>query len=633
MTPQRQTIQKITVEPWEVGGELLDILSKGLYSDAKDSVREYVQNGIDARANTIIVNVSGPVVMIRDDGYGMDKDELRKARRFGVSNKNPKLNVGYRGIGIYASFGMCESIIISTRKTGMSDLLHLHINFGMMRRALEKDRVAEQRVGVALTKLMYEHTGFYQEKYEGNQEDHFTLVTLEGLLQEYRAQITDLSKVKTYLLNTVPIAFPERNYGTVVNEWLREKVGLNPVKIILRIEKEPETTIEQPIVDDVSEPQQHTLKDTQGNDLAFIWYCLSNKGERLASPEGTDEGSGNSGFLLKLKGFTLGDRTRIKPLWPPVGGRTLYHHYTGEVHVLDKAKVFPNAARNDLEPGEPKQVLVRYLRDYFDELSKRADLSRSIINIQRRLKGFHTTVNDLIPRKGNPNEDIYELYRVSKNYLEELEKIYVETERLIPKPRGRRKIVVPTTEQLDQLKEIIVEMARLESVIKDVIQFSSKRTSTSETSSRTTAKTQEQAPPQISLIERALNAIKTMFEHTPLPELKKAVESLESARSLQLISSAVDILDNLVISGFVLSDEAEACRKELRAQMGLSPLAPISLEEALHEEGFSPATPRELALIRAVDSGLLTGIGGRGEKYETLIRIIAESIAKQQELQ
>lgn len=627
---QRHDIQRITVEPWEVGGELLDILSRGLYTDAKDSIREYVQNGIDAGANTIILNVSGPVAMIRDDGHGMDMDELRKARRFGISDKNPKLQVGYRGIGIYASFGMCEGLEITTRKSGMRELLHLRIDFGPMRRTLEKDRTAEKRVGVALTKLLYEHTGYYQEEYNGNIEDQFTLVTLEGLLQEYRSQLTDLDKLKSYLLNTVPIAYPDRSYGTVINGWLREYIGLNPVKILLRIEKEPETTIDQPIAEDVSEPQYHIIKDAQDHNLAFIWYCLTNKGERLTSPGGADEGTGISGFLLKLKGFTLGDRTRLKPLWPPVGGRTLYHHYTGEVHALDAAEVFPNAARNDLEPSGSKQVLIRYLRDYFDELSKRADLSRSIISIQRRLKGFQTTINNLLPRKDDPNEDIYELYWESKNYMTELDKIESDVLRLTQK-RGRRKVIAPTVEQQEQLDTIKNEIANLEKVVLNIVQSTSKRTDTSKAQSRTAER--RQPPPQAALLERALNAIRDMYQGTPTQELRKALEVLESATSLHMVSSAVDTLDGLVASGISLSEEAESCRKELRAQMGLSPVAPVSLEQALAEEGFSPSTPREQAIIKAIDDGLITGIGGRGEKYETMIRIIAEAIARQQELQ
>jgi len=629
MMQQRRDIQRVTVEPWEVGGELLDILSRGLYTDAKDSIREYVQNGIDAGANTIIVNVSGPVVMIRDDGHGMDTEELRKARRFGISDKNPKLQVGYRGIGIYASFGMCEGIEISTRKSGMRELLHLRIDFGPMRRILENDRAAEKRAGVALTKLLYEHTGYYQEEYNGNIEDQFTLVTLEGLLQEYRSQLTDLDKLKSYLLNTVPVAYPDRSYGEVINGWLREHVGLNPVKILLRVEKEPETIIEQSSAEDVSEPQYHIIKDTQGHTLAFIWYCLSNRGERLTSPDGIDESAGTSGFLLKLKGFTLGDRARLKPLWPPVGGRTLYHHYTGEVHVLDSAGVFPNAARNDLEPGESKQILTRYLRDYFDELSKRADLSRSIISIQRRLKGFKTTIDNLLPRKNDPNEDIYELYWQSRNYMTELDKIENDVLRLTQK-RGRKKVVTPTPEQQEQLDKIMTEIASFEKVVLNVVQSTSKRTDSRKTPTRTSE--QGQPPPQFALLERASNAVNDMFKETPTQVLKKALEMLESATSLHMVSSAVDTLDNLLASGISLSEEAEACRKELRAQLGLSPTAPVSLEQALSEEGFSPDTPREQAIIKAIDKGLLTGIGGRGEKYETMIRIIAEAIAQQQEL-
>ena len=55
MVRQRRLSRKIALEPWEVGGELLDILSRGLYSDAKDAIREYIQNGVDAEASTVMV--------------------------------------------------------------------------------------------------------------------------------------------------------------------------------------------------------------------------------------------------------------------------------------------------------------------------------------------------------------------------------------------------------------------------------------------------------------------------------------------------------------------------------------------------------------------------------------------------
>ena len=104
MVGQQHTSQRIALEPWEVGGELLDVLSRGLYTDAKDALREYVQNSVDAHANNVHITIDGPVLTVRDDGDGMDFDTLRRARRLGASDKGVRFNVGFRGIGIYATF-------------------------------------------------------------------------------------------------------------------------------------------------------------------------------------------------------------------------------------------------------------------------------------------------------------------------------------------------------------------------------------------------------------------------------------------------------------------------------------------------------------------------------------------------
>ena len=96
---------------------------------------------------------------------------------------------------------------------------------------------------------------------------------------------------------------------------------------------------------------------------------------------------------------------------------------------------------------------------------------------------------------------------------------------------------------------------------------------------------------------------------------------------------AIGILDEAKASGLVLPDAVEASRKELRTFLGRSPVAPVSLYEALAEAGFLAATSRELDLIQAIDSGLLSDLGSRGERYESLLRSIAESVAGHDGLQ
>ena len=41
MIQNERHARRVQLESWEVGGELLDILSRGLYSDAKDALSMY----------------------------------------------------------------------------------------------------------------------------------------------------------------------------------------------------------------------------------------------------------------------------------------------------------------------------------------------------------------------------------------------------------------------------------------------------------------------------------------------------------------------------------------------------------------------------------------------------------------
>ena len=78
-----------------------------------------------------------------------------------------------------------------------------------------------------------------------------------------------------------------------------------------------------------------------------------------------------------------------------------------------------------------------------------------------------------------------------------------------------------------------------------------------------------------------------------------------------------------------LGTEVESSRRELRASIGWSPLAPVSLEEALAQQGVSLEGEREESLARAIDRGLVVGLGGRGEGFETVLRAIVEAIAEE----
>ena len=130
MTVQNQATETIPMDAWEVGAELLEILSTGLYSDARDAIREYAQNGIDAGATNVLVTVDGPRVVVRDDGTGMDQDTLLKARRFGMSEKNLAVACGipwYRRL--FRPSELCDTLTITTKQEGDEALISLQFDF------------------------------------------------------------------------------------------------------------------------------------------------------------------------------------------------------------------------------------------------------------------------------------------------------------------------------------------------------------------------------------------------------------------------------------------------------------------------------------------------------------------------
>src|SRR5216684_4675475 len=120
-------------EPDDIGGELLGILSKGLYPDPLDCVREYVQNSVDAKAKNVTIKITGNSVMIGDDGIGMDLDDLVQARRLGLSNKSRAEDVGFRGIGIYSGFDICNRLLVTTKIVGEAKARVLEFDFGEMK--------------------------------------------------------------------------------------------------------------------------------------------------------------------------------------------------------------------------------------------------------------------------------------------------------------------------------------------------------------------------------------------------------------------------------------------------------------------------------------------------------------------
>ena len=625
MVAERPVGKKIPLESWEVGGELLDILSRGLYTDAKDALREYVQNSVDAHASTIHITIDGTAASVRDDGIGMDFATLRRARRLGASDKGLQFNVGFRGIGIYAAFGMCETLTLQTHQAQDTELHELTLRFGAMNRILQQDRDALERSGVSLDNLLSEHSDFRQTEFTGKPDDQFTIVWLEGLRPEYRAQLSKLDEVHGYLLRVLPVQFPQDGYGTAVNGWMRDLLGLNPVRVILAIGQEPTVGVAPVVAKDVHEPQYAYLEDTDGRTLAFMWYALSTTKGHVAT-------NGASGFLLRDKGFTLGDRLSLKHLWPLVGARVLYHHYTGEVHVLNDADVIPNAARNDLEASLSRNVLFQHLQDKFAMLNGAAGIAQDLLKAREKVLSIQSVTQQVSDSTNDADESPFELYRRSKNLLVEIDRVDTALTRLKTRGRsGRGKATASLSEaQLEIVTNLLAQTKAPKITATKIANSTAKRTGS--ISQARPLESREAPLPQVSLLKDAVESFPEMADKLPQDRFVATRDVLDEALRLQRVASAVATLDGLKAEEYLLTPAVESSRCQLRSFLGWSPSAPVSLLAALAEVDYLPASERERALIQAVDQGLLDGLGSRGDAYDNLLWAMAAAVANHPDL-
>ena len=204
----------------DIGAEVISILTKGMYPDPKDALREYVQNGVDADAKNINIKIRQNSIIVDDDGYGMDYQVLRSAIRVGISEKNPSKNVGFMGIGIYSSFHLCDKLTIYSR--GKENIPNkLEIDFGSMKAVLEDQK--EKRIKgkiktedlIDLQSFLENHISLSENRKLTDEEfpTQGTRVELTGLETEFYSALSDFEEVAEYLRNVIPLHFDKHNFS------------------------------------------------------------------------------------------------------------------------------------------------------------------------------------------------------------------------------------------------------------------------------------------------------------------------------------------------------------------------------------------------------------------------------------
>jgi hypothetical protein len=212
--------RQVAVKPF-FGGFVLETLTVGMYGEARNAIREYVQNAFDSikRATNnlgilregdgrieIIMAADKDGLIIRDNGAGLPvKSAAETLTRVGASTKDYTTDAGFRGIGRLAGIVFSNTVRFTTKARGETEMTTVVFKADEMRNAMTPAKGST----MSAEELIRECVEAFIESAE-NADDHFFEVSLDGfvdapeectsfkLLQEFISQIAPVPYDQTF---------------------------------------------------------------------------------------------------------------------------------------------------------------------------------------------------------------------------------------------------------------------------------------------------------------------------------------------------------------------------------------------------------------------------------------------------
>jgi hypothetical protein len=446
----------------DIGGEIISILTKGMYPDPRDAVREYIQNAVDAKASDVSVRVKQNSVIIEDNGTGMDYQTLRNAIRLGVSDKIPGKDVGFMGIGIYSAFHLCDSLTIYTRQSNKSPLM-LKLDFKGMKTILQEERTQRLNKEISgdditdLQTLLENHITLTNDgdlTVDEYPVEHGTQVELDYLDPVLADLLNNFDDLSNYLRDVVPLHFDETHFrwaktieNIIVETCNRHDAHFDVINLKLEAQNQS-AQLFRPYKDSDfhnSTPLEPVFKEIKKDRslIGISWACLNSTRSRISNKE-------LRGFLLKKQGFSIGKRENLAKYFGT--SNTHFDRYIGEIIVISP-NLLPNAARNSLEASSLQKW---FMTEVVDEIATFYNkISDKFQNEHRAAEVLEDNGNKLkkIYAEYNENEENPDaLIKTIAELLEIKRKVGTQTNKV---RRGQKKEVTDLLHDIDEFETTV----------------------------------------------------------------------------------------------------------------------------------------------------------------------------------
>ncbi len=174
----------------KVAAQIVQHLSKGIYSNPANCIKELINNSFDADATKVIVRAKPEfdTFSITDDGEGMNYLDFDKKflwisrsdkRDLGLFTKTGRPIIGKIGIGFIAVSEICNKMTVISSKKGEDFKFQADIDFGKFKKMIGKKKGFYELSEVKLVNL------------DEKKSAHYTIILLTELSKDFKELLED----------------------------------------------------------------------------------------------------------------------------------------------------------------------------------------------------------------------------------------------------------------------------------------------------------------------------------------------------------------------------------------------------------------------------------------------------------
>ena len=457
-------LASVATEPAEllafVGGDILSLVTSGMYTTPLSIYREYIQNAADSIVASndpengrveVSLHLDSMSLSIRDNGPGLSRTQaIKELLPIAMSNKSRQTDRGFRGIGRLSGLAFGESVTFLTRHNETDPVTKVVWNGSNLRSAIDNGLSIEKTISDCVTVDTVEGNGY---------PAHFFEVQVGGISRYAAASILNRDLVREYIGEVCPVPFSKDfPYVAKVSSLFEEGQDPFALKVLIDGGDSPVTRL-------------------YGNSAHL-------SGDRLNSFTGFEKisipalgGEGNAAIGWVAHSLYLGAlppspsircvRARVGNI--QVGDETVFDHMfsesrfnrwcVAEIHILDP-RIVPNGRRDYFEPSPHLRNLENRISAVCRGLERKCRMSSGQRNEQKRFQSFVDSVNaaydlatsryltpeaskELVAKKLSSIEDLRNKREASKGQSPQIEELNSLEKKLVSFKVSRGRMSFP----------------------------------------------------------------------------------------------------------------------------------------------------------------------------------------------